>query len=636
MLIDCEDKKLFITQLKAELKPRHFSQFNDWGFIKIKDSQQLVYTGELTATLPKVIAYLEKNKLPFQLSANAQALQTKLFSANTIFQNVLSTGAMLKNGEFDKSDFNKHLAFLNSQIPRELKDHQKKASYHLWLVGNGANFSVPGAGKTTVVLSVYERLRLEGKVNTLFVVGPPACFGPWKAEFEVVLGRKPNCSILAGGDSSLRKSEYFNWSAISDLYLTTFQTLLNDEAEVATFLASKNIKAMLVIDEAHYIKRINGNWANSVLNVARHAKFRCVLTGTPIPKSYSDLFNLYDFLWPDEKPISEKLKARLRILEEKKDYTTAGELLEPKVGPLFYRVRKTELHLKPQVFNEPEIVSMNPYERKVYDAIAKKIKSYAKADYIKNIDLIERLRRGRMIRLRQCLSYTKLLSTAIEAYEEDLIEDDTDLGHIISNYDALELPAKLSKLLEKVDSFQKHGEKVVIWSNFIGTIGLIEAQLLKKGFRCKKIIGETPIERTAIAVEETRESIRNEFVDEKSGLDILIANPAACAESISLHKSCHNAVYYELSYNLAQFLQSLDRIHRVGGSEMQPAYYHFLQYENTIDQDILANLEGKAQRMYKIIEGDYNIYSLDMFEDSDELSAYQRLFLQNDANIQKS
>ena len=107
---------------------------------------------------------------------------------------------------------------------------------------------------------------------------------------------------------------------------------------------------------------------------------------------------------------------------------------------------------------------------------------------------------------------------------------------------------------------------------------------------------------------------------------MLIANPAACAESISLHKTCFHAIYYDLSYNCAQYLQSLDRIHRVGGSEKNQANYYFLQYENTIDQDIKNNLDKKAQKMYEIIDQDFDIYSLDMFGEEDDLHAYDRLF----------
>ena len=109
-----------------------------------------------------------------------------------------------------------------------------------------------------------------------------------------------------------------------------------------------------------------------------------------------------------------------------------------------------------------------------------------------------------------------------------------------------------------------------------------------------------------------------------------MANPAACAESVSLHKNCSNAIYYDISYNCAQYLQSLDRIHRVGGSENKSSYYHFLQYDRTLDQDILANVRGKADRMSQIIDQDYPIYSLDMFDEDDELAAYDRLFSSDD------
>jgi SNF2 family DNA or RNA helicase len=155
---------------------------------------------------------------------------------------------------------------------------------------------------------------------------------------------------------------------------------------------------------------------------------------------------------------------------------------------------------------------------------------------------------------------------------------------------------------------------------------LIRDQITRLGCYCKLIYGDTPIEQTSLQSEESREKIRDEFVDPNSGLDILIANPAACAESISLHKTCYNAIYYDLSYNCAQYLQSLDRIHRVGGSETHQANYYFLQYKNTIDNDIKGNLERKAQKMYDLIEEDYSVYSMDMFDEDDEVDAYERLF----------
>lgn len=84
--------------------------------------------------------------------------------------------------------------------------------------------------------------------------------------------------------------------------------------------------------------------------------------------------------------------------------------------------------------------------------------------------------------------------------------------------------------------------------------------------------------------------------------------------------------YITIYLIIAQYLQSLDRIHRVGGSETHQANYYFLQYANTIDSDIKGNLERKAQKMYDLIEEDYGVYSMDMFAEDDEVEAYERLF----------
>lgn len=601
---------------------------NFWGFAKGPEKNSYILSSEkIDSIFLKLLRYFDSEKISYSLTPSCQSYLSKLKEGIGEFEKIKHIGQLYKEGKFDISKFDEFKSFIRETIHRQLKDHQLKAAFHLYLVRNGANFSVPGSGKTTAILSVYEKLKSEGKVNLLFVVGPPACFGPWRTEFNLTFGRKPNWIILAGGNRAQRKSEYFSPAdQKAELYLTTFQTLLNDQDEVITFLRQQGVETFLVIDEAHYVKQIDGNWANAVLRISECAKYRCVLTGTPMPRSYTDVFNLFDFLWPDGRAIDADEKIRVQIHEEHNNTESAKEMLKETIGPLFYRVRKSELTLIPPAFHAPSVLSMNRYEKIIYDAIQNKIRNYSKQDYLKNIDLVRRLRRGRIIRLRQCVSYTKLLSKAVEDYKEKLIDDESDLGRIIYDYDNLEVPAKLEYLKQFVSDLQKRKQKVVIWAYFVDTLKLIRKHLTEAGFYCKLIYGATPIEQTSIDEEETREKIRDEFVDARSGLDILIANPAACAESISLHKTCYHALYYDLSYNCAQYLQSLDRIHRVGGSEVNQAHYYFLQYENTIDQDIKANLERKAKKMYDIIEEDYSIYSLDMFEEDDELEAYERFF----------
>lgn len=626
MLIDIQNNDLIILNNSNSIDAVSKSQLSFWNF-KF-DFSKNSYSAALDQQLfLKITKYFEKEGVLFSLSNSAKQYSKELKLVSLNFENLKRTVADYKDGKFDKLDFDNFRMFVADNIKRTLKIHQLKAAYHLYLLGNGANFSVPGSGKTTVVLTVYEKLRLEGKVNTLFVVGPPSSFGPWKNEFFETLGRNPHHIIMAGGNKNQRKNNYYVTSEHkAELYLTSFQTLLSDKKEVNQFLKQKHVNTLFVVDEAHYIKQIKGNWAQAILHQAERTKYRCVLTGTPMPKSYTDIFNLFDFLWPNQNPIPSAEKTRIKVNEERGNTLIVKNILDEYIGPLFYRVRKTDLKLKPQNFLVPYSIEMSEYERIIYDAIFKRIKDYSKKEYFKNIEFINKIGRGRIMRLRQAVSYPKLLNTAIEDYDERLLEDLTDLKSVIRKYDSIEVPSKITYLISLVKLLKKKKEKVVIWSNFIETIKLIEKHLKQEGLNCKKIYGNTPIEGTNLKEEETREKIRDEFVDLASGLDILIANPAACAESISLHKTCHHAVYYDLTYNCAQYLQSLDRIHRVGGSETYEANYHFLQYKNTIDVDIKKNIDTKTKKMFDVVEEDYAIYTLDMFEPDGDAEAYQRLF----------
>ena len=247
---------------------------------------------------------------------------------------------------------------------------------------------------------------------------------------------------------------------------------------------------------------------------------------------------------------------------------------------------------------------MNPIERELYESICVRISELE--DDVPNGDFetILRLQKGRQIRKRQATSYTRLLSSAIGGYEETLIDpEDARLNDWLLHYDRLETPGKMERLLAEVNRLQTRRSKVVVWANFVGTLFRIDQVLRQDGVNCRVVYGGTPTEPGM--GEDDRETIIETFKASTSGLDVLIANPAACAESISLHKTCQNAIYYDLSYNCAEYLQSLDRIHRVGGSEDRPSYYRFLQYQDTFEHEILANLLEKARRMADVIDQDF-------------------------------
>jgi len=626
--LSIRDPDIVVKVDSPGLAPRHESQLAFWNFNYDSIANEFVCTPETTIELiVKLKNYFDKNSLKLVFDEQAKSFFNRHIEKANQLSDSLALGQSLKDGEIDTETTNEFIRFLNANLTRELKDHQLKAALHLLSVINGANFSVPGSGKTTVVLSAFQQLRHNGEVDALFVVGPPSCFGPWISEYKLTIGREPVYEIFAGGDIEDRHDRYLvSKDDVSDLYLISFQTLHHDWKSVRNLLKLHGIRFYFVVDEAHYIKQVGGAWAESVLNVVSHASRRCILTGTPFPKGYDDAFNLFDVLWPECSPLTINDRHRIVYHTRRKELEEAADILNGKIGPLFYRVRKDDLNLAPKIFHEPIMIQMNENERLVYDAIVKHVSKLYESDYIKNFDVLMRLRRGRMMRLRQCISYTKLLRSAIPEYDEDVAEGDLSLSNIIKNYDDLETPAKIEVLHKLVNQLRGKGQKVVIWSNFIGSLKLITSMFKATGENLELIYGATPTQNALVKDELTREEIIKRFSDPYGGIDILVANPAACAESISLHKACSHAIYYDLTYNCAQYLQSLDRIHRVGGSEDKEAHYYFLQYDRTLDNDILMNIRGKAENMSAVIDQDYLIYSLDMFDDYEELEAYERLF----------
>ena len=246
---------------------------------------------------------------------------------------------------------------------------------------------------------------------------------------------------------------------------------------------------------------------------------------------------------------------------------------------------------------------MNPIEKNIHEAIITKIKNYPIQKYHENIELIKKIRRARILRLRQNCSYVKNLLTAIPTDMRDVKEDLTEgIANLIANYDERETPAKIESLKSIVLPLIKNNKKVLIWSSHLKTMDLIKKHLLNEQLNVELINGKTDLKR--------RNDIKIEFNNKNSDLDAIVANPQACSESISLHKACNNAIYYDQNYNTAEFIQSMDRIHRVGGSTTEPVYYDFLHYEDSVDEQVYRRVFEKADRQMQVIEEENVMFAL--------------------------
>lgn len=617
-LIEFIDGKFQII-CKEKLPTSVQMQIKYYGFNHAPNKEGILYGNPENINIIEVLDFFEKNNIKIEMCSNTREIISRINLNHKNFNEKIKNLTLVKK-DFDKEDFNKFCVSIDNLLKRKLKDHQRKGAYHLYKAECAANFSVPGSGKTSVILAVYEILKKEGKVNGLFIIGPTNCYYSWVTEFKETLNRDPNLIILNKEKKIKERTIIYRNNLESELIASHFATVSNDINLLKKFFSNNNF--FLIIDEAHNIKKEGGLWSNAVLELSRSSKYKAILTGTPMPNEFRDFYNYLDFLYNDNEIISSDEKAKIAIHIERGEKDNAAEIINTKIYPFFTRVTKKQLNLSKPNFIKPYLIKMNPIEAKIYDAIVSKIKHYSEKKYLRNIDLIKKIVKARVLRLRQTCSYVKNLLTAIPdriKQGDENLAGDSQIADLITNYDLKEKPAKLEKLKTLSFHLLNNNNKILIWSNHLLTIDLILNEFLLNKKNIKKITGKTK--------PHEREKIKDEFNDPNSSLKIIIANPQACSESISLHKSCQNAIYYDQNYNTAEFLQSLDRIHRVGGSETNPVFYHFLQYENSIEQKVYERVFYKADQQMRVIETDNLTFSTQEDEDDDLDELYKEFNL---------
>ena len=207
----------------------------------------------------------------------------------------------IKNNHCNVEDFKKFVDILDDGMPcRHLYELQLLSAYHLAFSQNSCNFSVPGAGKTSIVYGAYTFLKNtqdeSKKVDKLLIIGPLSSFGPWENEYEECFGEKVKCQRLSAKMSANQKKQYF-YGNTAELTLMSYQSVMPLKDEIIYYL--RNNRVMVVLDEAHKVKNTNGGIsANAVMDLSRWCSSRVILTGTPAPNGYEDLYNLFHFIWP--------------------------------------------------------------------------------------------------------------------------------------------------------------------------------------------------------------------------------------------------------------------------------------------------------------------------------------------------
>lgn len=474
----------------------------------------------------------------------------------------------------------------------------------MYEMSRAANFSVPGAGKTAMVLGVFAYLNREDaqnneKIDRLLVVSPLNAFDSWKKEFKAVFGNKKVLRLIDSQTSKdFRHDLTINWG-VSNLVLVNYESL---PKYLNKLKQNMDNKTMLVFDEVHRIKNPEGIRAEKALELSKKPKFKYVLTGTPIPNTYKDIYNFLHILYGNE--YNSYFEWDLDFLGKPKVRQIRD--INSKIYPFFWRTNKKDLNVPVAEEDYIEIVKASSEQLSLAEFIYSNEESSL----------------AKLIRLIQASTNPSLLNRKINYNELMAYDDDGDLFAISEKefnfllyenggknsenlYSELDLEnmrsPKFDKGIELVQKLVKEGKKVLVWGIFVDTLYKITNTLKEKGIKVNLVYGGTNKLDRSTLIDEFREG----------DVQVLVSNPQTLGESISLHQTVHDAVYFEYNFNLTFMLQSRDRIHRLGLKGNQYTRYYYLQTASEyldsyrpgyIDEKIYSRLKYKERLMYEAID----------------------------------
>lgn len=497
--------------------------------------------------------------------------------------------SMLKTA--NDTSYNTALA-LNARSEAEIKAHLESIGFKRSLTINqlnnlkkishlpgAATFSVPGAGKTTEALAFFFVDATD--IDRLLVVAPKNAFSAWDEQLDACMGENYGKFVrLRGGEAAIQIALRTN----PRFMLITYDQLSRVKNTIVPLLSSGNI--YMFLDESHRIK--GGKQikrADAILEMAHLPKRKLIMSGTPMPQSPKDMVSQFSFLYPT-KDVTD---------------TTVIDLIQP----IFVRTTKGQLGI-PKLDHRVVQVPMTQLQREIYKTLKSEVRRQLNP-VLSDSSRYELRRIGKCVmKVMEFVSNPSLLSNDMD------YAFDRRVGALLLESDG----PKIDYVCRRARQLAAEGKKVLIWSSFVQNVELIALRLSDLG--AEFIHGG--VDAGDESDFDTREGKIKRFHTDDT-CKVLVANPAACSEGISLHKVCQYAIYLDRSFNAAHYMQSEDRIHRLGLSPDAKPQIEFVECEDSIDQVVRTRLELKVKTMAQALEDSslsVEISSVDYDEEAED------------------
>jgi SNF2 family DNA or RNA helicase len=440
-----------------------------------------------------------------------------------------------------------------------------------------------GTGKSKVLVDNIAMLYDKGKINAALIVAPKGVYRNWeRQEIPTHMPEHIVYNVVTWSPVTTKKQQNENMKLFKHGdQLTIF--LMNIEAfstKKGLDIAQRFLLAhqtLMAIDESTTIKSPTARRTKNVLKLRNYAKYRRILTGSPVTKSPLDLYTQCYFLDPFYLDFSSYYTFRNRYasmvdrnvgshsFKLVTGYVRLDELND-KLNKFSYRVLKEDCLDLPDKVYMKRFVAMTPEQTKLYE----EMKKHALAE----LD-------GKM-------------TSAASALAQMVRLHQITCGHLATD-DGEVTQVKNNRIDELLDVIEEVNGKVIIWAIYRHDIRQIENTLAEKYGKdsVKSFYGDT--------ADSDRQDIVNAFQDRESNLRFFVGNPRTGGYGLTLTAS-HTVVYYSNSYDLEIRLQSEDRAHRIGQKEK--VTYVDLISERTIDEFIVKNLRAKINLATKVLGED--------------------------------
>jgi len=460
---------------------------------------------------------------------------------------------------------------MNYKFKTKPYQHQLDALEISWNKEVYAYFMEMGTGKTKVLIDNMSMLYDKGKIDGALIIAPKGVVGTWyEQELPThLVNHVENVTILWQPNISKKQQEKLK--SLFEIETALHILIMNVEAlstqkgvDFATKFLSSH-RTLMAIDESTTIKNPKAKRTKNILRLSKLAKYRRIMTGSPVTKNPLDLYSQCEFLDPYCLDFASYYAFRNRYAEMKTAnfygrsvqivarFRHLDELAE-KLKPFSYRVLKEDCLDLPEKTFMKRVVELTKEQKELYAQMKK---------------MALAMLNGKVVTTKTALTQIMRLQQIT-------------CGHFTAD-DGTMQDIKNNRIDELMDVLEEIEGKVVIWAHYQYDVKKIIKEI-------QKVHGPgSVVDYYGLTPKEIRQNNIEKFQNNDS-VKYFVGTPATGGYGITL-TAASNMIYYSNGYDLEKRLQSQDRIHRIG--QKKPVTYIDLIAEDTVDNRIVKALRKK-------------------------------------------